>query len=44
MAPKLNTGDPFPHLDLQLVDGRRMALPEGVDGRYKVVLFYRGHW
>jgi hypothetical protein len=44
MAAKLGTGDPFPRLTFQLVDGRSVALPEGVDGRYKIVLFYRGHW
>ena len=44
MAAKLNTGDAFPRLELKLVEGRQIALPEGIDGRYKVVLFYRGHW
>jgi peroxiredoxin len=44
MANKLGTGESFPRITLQLVDGRGVALPEGVDGRYKVVLFYRGHW
>ena len=44
MANKLGTGDRFPRLTLQTVDGRSVALPEGVAGRYKVVLFYRGHW
>lgn len=44
MAEKLNAGAAFPRLTLQLVDGRSVTLPDGVDGRYKVVLFYRGHW
>jgi len=44
MADKLNTGDSFPGLLLDLVDGTRLGLPEGLDARYKVVLFYRGHW
>jgi len=44
MAPKLNTGDGFPKLSLELVDGGTLELPGGLDARYKVVLFYRGHW
>ncbi len=44
MAGKLNTGDPFPKLTLDLVDGTQLELPDGLDARYKVVLFYRGHW
>ncbi len=44
MADKLNTGDLFPNLTLDLVDGTQLALPGGLDGRYKVILFYRGHW
>ncbi len=44
MADKLNTGDSFPKLTLDLVDGGRLELPDGLDARYKVILFYRGHW
>lgn len=44
MAGKLNTGDLFPQLALDLVDGRKLELPAGLDARYKVILFYRGHW
>ena len=44
MANKLNTGDSFPRLALDLVDGGRLELPAGLDSRYKVILFYRGHW
>jgi len=44
MADKLNTGDRFPRLTLDLVDGSRLELPDGMDARYKVILFYRGHW
>ena len=44
MADKLNTGDSFPNLTLDLVDGGRLELPDGLDARYKVILFYRGHW
>ncbi len=44
MAEKLNTGDRFPNLTLDLVDGTQLDLPDGLDARYKVILFYRGHW
>jgi len=44
MAEKLNTGDTFPSMTLNLVDGGTLDIPGGVDARYRVVLFYRGHW
>jgi peroxiredoxin len=44
MAAKLNVGDPFPKLTLNLADGGKLEVPEGIDARYKVILFYRGHW
>jgi peroxiredoxin len=44
MAAKLNTGDTFPRMTLRLVDGGQLELPGGLDAKYKVVLFYRGHW
>jgi hypothetical protein len=44
MAEKLNSGDAFPRLALELVDGTKLQLPEGLDAKYKVILFYRGHW
>jgi peroxiredoxin len=44
MAEKLDTGDVFPSLTLQLVDGRTLTVPDDLDARYKVILFYRGHW
>jgi len=44
MADKLNSGDSFPTLTLDLVDGTKLTLPDDVDARYKVILFYRGHW
>jgi hypothetical protein len=44
MAEKLNTGDLFPKLTLDLVDGTTLELPGGLDARYKVILVYRGHW
>ncbi|MGW8271554.1 MAG: hypothetical protein ACWGNS_13960 [Burkholderiales bacterium] len=44
MADKLNSGDVFPKLTLNLVDGSVLELPDGIDAKYKVILFYRGHW
>jgi len=44
MAEKLNSGNPFPRITLNLVGGGTLELPDGLDARYKVILFYRGHW
>lgn len=44
MAAKLDIGDAFPKLTLNLVGGGTLDLPDGLDGRYKIILFYRGHW
>jgi hypothetical protein len=44
MTHKLNAGDVFPNVELKLVGGGTLVLPQGVGGRYNVILFYRGHW
>ncbi len=44
MAEKLGTGEVFPGMTLDLVDGGKLELPGGLGGRYGVILFYRGHW
>lgn len=44
MAAKLGIGDAFPSMTLKLVGGGTLDLPQGLDARYKVILFYRGHW
>jgi peroxiredoxin len=44
MADKLNSGDAFPGMTLDLVDGTKLQLPDGLDAKYKVIVFYRGHW
>ena len=44
MTMKLNTGDAFPRLTLHLTDGSQLDLPDGLDAKWKVILFYRGHW
>ncbi len=44
MAEKLGIGDSFPKMALELAGGGRLELPDGLDARFKVILFYRGHW
>jgi len=44
MAEKLDAGANFPKLTLDLVDGSTLELPDGMDAKYRIVLFYRGHW
>jgi len=41
---KLNLGDRFPELRLNLAGGGSLTLPAGLNSRYSIVLFYRGHW
>ena len=41
---KLQQGDRFPSLTLNLVGGGQVRIPEDMTGRYAAVLFYRGHW
>ena len=44
MSKKLGIGDIFPKMTINLVDGRALELPDGLDSKYRVILFYRGHW
>ena len=44
MAEKLNAGDAFPDVTVNLVGGGTVVVPGGIDANYLVVLFYRGHW
>jgi len=44
MSKKLDTGDIFPPLMLNLAGGGTMAIPDEPDATYRVILFYRGHW
>ena len=44
MANKLDMNDVFPALSLNLVTGGTLDLPKGLNAKYLVVLFYRGHW
>ena len=40
----LDVDGTFPEMELQLVSGENLALPDGFGGGYGVILFYRGHW
>ena len=44
MAEKLDAGDQFPDMTLNLVGGGSVTLPADLTSNYNVVLFYRGHW
>ena len=44
MAEKLNLLDSFPSVELSLVGGGTLTIPDEVSSPYVIVLFYRGHW
>ena len=44
MSAKLQQGDRFPSLTLQLVQGGTIRLPDEMPTRYAALLVYRGHW
>ena len=44
MNEKLNTGSQFPAMMINLTGGGVINLPADMDGKYNVILFYRGHW
>ena len=44
MSNKLGIGDKFPSMTINLVNGGTINLPESLDSKYGVILFYRGHW
>jgi peroxiredoxin len=44
MSQKLNAGDQFPSVKLNLTDGSSISIPEDNNSPYTIVLFYRGHW
>ncbi|MDC0196177.1 hypothetical protein OAJ93_01075 [Gammaproteobacteria bacterium] len=44
MNEKLTTGSQFPDMTVNLTGGGVINLPTDMDGKYNVVLFYRGHW
>ena len=44
LAEKFGIGATFPKITLNLVDGSTLNLPDGMNAKYSVILFYRGHW
>ena len=44
MGEKLQQGDRFPRLTLNLINGDTLQVPEDINSRYLVLLFYRGYW
>ena len=44
MGEKLQQGDKFPSITLNLVSGEKVKLPDDMSSRYVALLFYRGHW
>jgi hypothetical protein len=44
MSEKLGIGAAFPSMTLNLVDGGTLAIPDGMDAKHRIILFYRGHW
>ena len=44
MSDKLQQGDRFPKLELNLIDGGTIELPRDIPHRYVALLFYRGKW
>lgn len=44
MANKLDIGDRFPSMTLNLVGGDTVTVPDDHRSNYSIILFYRGHW
>lgn len=44
MSRKLQAGDQFPQIALNVEDGSTVTLPDDIGTRQAIVLFYRGHW
>ena len=43
-STSLDVNDHFPKLDLKLLSGETLSLPEGFGDGYGIILFYRGYW
>ena len=44
MGAKLDGGDTFPEITLELYGGGTRTLPADLETPWTLVLFYRGHW
>jgi len=43
MDKKMNTGDQFPSIVLNIGKDQTIAVPEDLDSKYTMLLIYRGH-
>ena len=43
-TPKLDGGDPFPAMTIQIADGDPINLPDDLTSDYTIFLGYRGKW
>lgn len=44
LGNRLDSGDAFPDLELQLVSGGTQKISQLANGQWSVVLLYRGDW
>lgn len=44
MKKKLDAGDEFPALTIEVAGGGFLNIPGDMDGKYRIIMFYRGHW
>ena len=44
MAKKLNAGDTFPELTVNIRGGGTFNVRDNPEARYNIILLYRGHW
>lgn len=42
--PRLKTGDQFPTLTTDTVQGEKLQLPDDLADQWAVIIFYRGDW
>jgi len=40
----LDSGDVFPNIEFQTVEGKGVRLPADVAGKWTALIFYRGDW
>ena len=44
MGKKLNSGDTFPDLTVNVMGGGTFNLKDNLEAKYNIILLYRGHW
>ncbi len=44
MGEKLRAGEKLPQIELGLVGGGSLTLPDDIQSDFAVLLLYRGHW